>query len=351
MKRWYLTGLILCWLVLGSAVAALGQDEFEKGYFTLKDASGRIICRTAQVVVPGDRYLDSQNRLYEVTRINHMMALVKRVKQPAAKSGSLFTQVRTAMIDLWKAQAANNVKGPIAIYHTHTDEAYQPSEGVSSKKVSGGVVKVGDALATAFEKSGIPVVHSRTSHVPHDSTAYDRSRRTAAQMLKQRPSVLLDVHRDAVPPQEYATKVNNQPACKIQFVVGRQNPNYAVTNDFAKRVKQAVDKKYPGLIKGIFYGKGKYNQDMGSRAMLLECGSNTNRREDAMRGARAFAAATTDVLYGGAANRSVDRGGWRNLFIVLAAVAIGIGFFFLINRRGLDSLLSEFTGDKDKDKG
>ena len=49
---------------------------------------------------------------------------------------------------------------------------------------------------------------------------------------------------------------------KVQIVLGRTNPNLKANEAFAKQVKAVVDKKYPGLIKGIFYGDGKYNQDL-----------------------------------------------------------------------------------------
>ncbi|HYH04815.1 MAG TPA: stage II sporulation protein P, partial [Bacillota bacterium] len=170
------------------------------------------------------------------------------------------------------------------------------------------------------------------------------------------PPVILDIHRDAVPREEYTTQLNNKPAAKIQFVVGRENPNFQANNEFAKQVKKSVDKKYPGLVKGIFYGKGKYNQDLGPRAMLLECGSNTNSEQEAIRGARVFAATAKDALYGGAGNQGTNRGSWRSIFIVMAALAGGIGLFFVLNRRGLGSLAREFGGndnggDQDKDNG
>lgn len=352
MKHWQLSISIFVIMFFSISMAAFGQIELDKQFFVLKDAGGRVICRTAHRVFPGDRYLNSENRLYEVTRISKTVALVKPVKETAAKRKTLFSQAT----GFWKTQTAAKAKGPICIYHTHTDEAYLPTEGTNSKKVRGGIVDVGEAMAKALEEQGIPVVHSKTSHVPHDAMAYDRSRRTAAQFLKQQPQVILDIHRDAVPREEYTTQINNKSTAKIQIVVGRENPNFQANNEFAKQIKAAVDKKYPGLVKGIFYGKGKYNQDLGPSAMLLECGSNTNSKEEAIRGSRVFVAAAKDVLYGGAGSQGVNRSSWRNIFIVMAALAGGIGIFFALNRRGLGSLAREFGGndngdDQDNDNG
>jgi stage II sporulation protein P len=342
MRRFLMIGFMLCGLLMGIAPMAMAQDELDGQFFTLKDSGGKTICRTAHRLVVGDRYLTSANRLYEVTKVDRLVARAKVVP-----SDSLFAQAQTAMAQWWQAQTAPKARGPVCIYHTHTDEAYLPTEGVNSKKVRGGVVDVGTVIAKELEKKGVPVIHSDTSHVPHDSMAYDRSRRTAAQLLKQQPAVILDIHRDAVPRSEYLTKINNRPTARIQLVVGRQNPNFAANNAYAKKLKATVDRQCPGLVKGIYYGKGKYNQDLGPRAMLLECGTNTCSEAEAIRGARIFTAAATNVLYGTAGNYGSNRGSWQSVGWILLVVGGIIGFFLLINRRGLSKIGREFGGDDD----
>ncbi|HYH02150.1 MAG TPA: stage II sporulation protein P, partial [Bacillota bacterium] len=172
MKKLQLSISIFGILLFSVSMAALGQVELDKQFFVLKDAGGKIICRTAHRVVPGDRYLNSENRLYEVIKVSKTVALVKPVKEAAAKRKTLFSQAVSSLTDLWKARTAAKARGPVCIYHTHTDEAYLPTEGVNSKKVRGGIVDVGEAVAKAFEEQGVPVVHSKASHVPHDAMAY-----------------------------------------------------------------------------------------------------------------------------------------------------------------------------------
>jgi stage II sporulation protein P len=342
MKK-FLSLAIIFILILGGAVQVLGETELSDGkYTTMKDPEGRIITRTAHPMVIGDQYLNSNNQLYQVTRIQGSTVIAKLVKSSSSPWNS-FKQLFSGIFGLNNFQAEVRTKGPIGIYHTHSDESYLPSDGTSSREGNGGVFQVGDNLTNGFEAAGIPVVHSKTPHDPHDAMAYDRSRRTAAQLLKKGPICLLDVHRDAVPAQEYTDVVNNRPVTKVQLVVGRQNPNFAANNNFAKQIKAVVDRKYPGFIKGIFYGKGKYNQDLGPRTVLLEFGSNTNSKEAAERGAWIFAAAAKEVVYGNTGNSSVNRGSLRSLFWILAALIGGVGLFLLINKRGLKDI-KEFTG-------
>lgn len=70
--------------------------------------------------------------------------------------------------------------------------------------------------------------------------------------------------------EEYQGNVNGRPLAKTQLVVGRQNPQMNTVNNFAQQLKAIADNKYPGLVKGIFYGKGGYNQDIYPRSILIE---------------------------------------------------------------------------------
>ena len=128
---------------------------------------------------------------------------------------------------------------------------------------------------------GINAIHDDACHDPHDANAYYRSRRTATRLLKQGPVLLVDVHRDSVPPEVYATNVEGTEATKVKLVVGRQNSNMSTNLELAKRLKAHMDQVSPGLSGGIFIGKGNYNQDLTPRCILVEVGAHTNSKEDA----------------------------------------------------------------------
>ncbi len=181
--------------------------------------------------------------------------------------------------------------------------------------------------------------YNKNNHNPHDVNAYNRSRRTAASLLKNGSQVLIDVHRDAVPPNQYQTTVNGQEATKIKLVVGKTNPNSKTNLEFAKQLKAVMDKTKPGLSNGIFMGKGDYNQDLTPRSMLIEVGSHTNPKDDATKGVTALQMFCQPPWRGrgwqlrGSGGQTLQQNSpsaWTTILILLTvAVAAGAGFYLL----------------------
>lgn len=356
MNKRFVSGLSLISMVIFStlflliyvSVPTMAEVERSDGYFTLVDGEGRTICRTAHQVEVGDEYLTADNILYRVEEVDEDTAhvrFVERVKLNSSAS-SLFSRVWRGISRRFSSarefMAQGEKKRPVAIYHTHSDESYIPTEGRSSVKYSGGIFQVGETLARALKERGIPVIQDKTPHDPHDAMAYDRSRRTAVDLLKQNPVAVLDIHRDAVPRGEYTDEVNNTTVSKIQLVVGRQNPNQGANDAFARQLKEAVDRRYPGLVKGIFYGEGKYNQDLAPRLILVEIGTHTNTREEAERGAAIFASAAEEVLaQPQTTNRAVGGGAGRSLGWIIGLLVAGVAIFLLLNG-GLAKIRNEF---------
>ena len=257
------TGKIIIALLLmlfwSFSTIAKAEEEREKGYFIVyEEGTNKKIFSTARILHVGDQYLNDKNNLYEVIKISGDKAYAKfketveierALDLPEAKAMAEAIQDKTIKI------SNVNKEKVIAIYHTHSDESYIPTDGKSSIPYKGGIFKVGSSLKSALEKKGIKVIQSYQAHDPHDSMAYQRSRRTAAELLKNSPDAIIDIHRDGVPAEEYQAQINGQPMTKMQLVVGRQNPQMSNIDNFAKQIKAIADKKYPGLIKGVFTGR------------------------------------------------------------------------------------------------
>jgi len=326
----------------------LGQweNELKEGeYYSFINDEGQVLEYTNRQVYVGDELILEDNNRYKVTEIDEE----KRIAR--CQLVGLETISYKDEWDLVAVSGAGKGKKMVAIYSTHTAESYVPTDGTESKPGKGGIKKVGSTFAEALQKNGVNAEYNDNNHDPHDANAYHRSRKTAAQLLKNSPVALIDVHRDGVPdPNFYKTSVDGESATKIRLVVGRQNPHMSANLDFAKEIKAYFDKNYPGLIKGIYMAKGNYNQDLSPRAILIEVGTHTNSREAAERGVAKFAEGLPKLLGaagagpgGGAAGRTIGKGTASAIIWLILAVVIGGGIFLLISTGSIKGSLSKLS--------
>ena len=248
------------------------------------------ICTPAEV---GDQYISADNRLYEVISVGGETAV-------AEDRG----EVMLPSIDWMEADAVvpvSAVQRRIAIYCTHSDECYEPSDGHYSTTDTGTIYQVAHALAESLADEGVEAVVSDALHHPHDAGAYRRSRQTAVGLIKSGiPDCLIDVHRDGIPdPASYAVKIGGKDASKIRLLVGRGNQNAELNKEFALMIKAVADRVYPGLIKDIYLGKGAFNQDLLPHSILFECGTYTLEKERVLASMPMMADVLTRALYGG----------------------------------------------------
>ncbi len=305
--------------------------ERTDGYFTVVDESSRTLFTTGHMLSIGDEYIDENDNRYTIDRIEGDVASAKLTGKMEA-------------LPVLPILSAAPQSGTVAIYHTHSDESYVPTDGRDSRPGGGGIIKVGSAMANSLEKSGVKAVHDKTLHDPHDAGAYDRSRRTATQLLKQKPLALFDVHRDAGPAEPYLKDVGNAEAAKCMIVIGRTNPKMNANLDFARRLRDAVNSKTSGLIKGIFLGKADFNQDLYDRALLLELGTEKTSREAAERGVGLVASAVPGLLGATSGPGGAGRGTGKAIGWVLGLAVAGAFVYLWIATGSWDEMKAKILG-------
>ncbi|HZJ76244.1 MAG TPA: stage II sporulation protein P [Oscillospiraceae bacterium] len=311
MKKNKLIYILL--LIILTTQFVIADDRYDKkgSYYNIYDIdSNEILFKTAREVVKDDQYLSGDNKMYKIIKANKKdqtayAQFVEDVMLPEIDE-EIFSNIELMLKGgsdmssiLTQAEQDDKSKRKIGIYATHSSESFLPSDGSESVETNGGIFKVAEKLKQGFEDNGIKAVFDKTSHDPHDAGAYKRSRRTALQLIrKQQPAALIDVHRDAVPAEEYITEIKEKPATKVRLVIGRRNQNFKANEDMAKQVKSVADKMYPDLVKDIFYGQGDYNQDLTPRAMLTEVGTYEHMRERSERSANYLSEVVTVALFG-----------------------------------------------------
>ena len=268
-----------------------GLGEVRSGEpFRLLSEDQAVLTVTSRILRRGDLFIDGDDVVHRVVRVRGRTAWSQvSGEDPGALGAAIRAQTLLERI-LGGDEPDEGLD--VAIYFTHNAESYVPSDGTDSIYGRGGIHQVGQTLAGELADLGVEVELSENLHLPHDRGAYRRSRRTATELIGLGPEILLDLHRDAAPPEAYAQKVEGEWMVQVQPVIGTYNPGFQANRQFAQELKTLADRLYPGLFRGILVTQGNYNQDLGPRAILVEVGAHTNTRESAERAMTPFA----DVL-------------------------------------------------------
>lgn len=272
------------------------DDQAGTKYVTVRDVDGNLVLQTGLTVTVNDEYISSDDVHYIITKVNGDQAVARR-KSPDETGLKTSPKSQPAATLYYPNSLILRTSGKkLAIYHTHNDESYILTSGKAAEPPDGDILKVGDVMAEALRSSGFTVVHNQNNHNPHDINAYSRSRRTAVQLLKGTPDAVFDVHRDSAPLKAYLTTINGVETAQVMIVIGRSNPNMNTNLEFARQVKATADQLYPGLMRGIYMGKGSYNQDLYPRALLFEIGCDRGSLTIASHAARFISDVITAVL-------------------------------------------------------
>ena len=351
LRKCALAALLLAFMSAAAEAESAGSWEGE-GVYTMVDQSGQAVMSMAGRIYAGDEYISSDNRLYQVVEVDDAArrAMARCLGEEPAANAEAARAVFAQAEGIGKA----NGEKLIAMYSTHSDESYEKGDGAASLDQGGGIYDVDRALKEELEKLGIQVELDTTTHLPHDAKAYSRSRRTAEELMKLYPDALLDIHRDGIPDEsEYETELNGEETSKVRLLVGRSNPNASANRAFAKQVKAVADEKYEGLVKDIFIGKGDYNQGLYPQALLLEFGTHTTDKQDAIDATKYMADVLNTVLYGDTAKAEgfADGGAGRSILWLLVVITLGGLIYALISTGTLKNLgaklssgASELTG-------
>ena len=200
-----------------------------------------------------------------------------------------------------------DAEGPqVLIVHTHTSEAYTPSEGnrydasdtMRTQDPSFNILRVGDVLASRLEAAGLSVLHDRTvNDYPSYAGAYSRSGAVVEQRLAEYPSIrmVIDLHRDALCSDTVVYKTvaelpDAEPCAQVMFVVGTdslglEHPNWRENLKLAVWLQDAVSRRHPTLLRPIDLVRERYNQHLCPGMMLIEIGSSGNTLPEAIRAA------------------------------------------------------------------
>ncbi len=208
--------------------------------------------------------------------------------------------------------------GPhVLIVHTHGSESYLPQgrESYSLTDVERtedtryNVVRVGDELHEALKEAGISAVHDRNIYdSPSYNGSYTRTLDAIGQNIKKSPSikVVIDVHRDSMTTEKgvkYKTvaEVDGKKVAQMMLVMstgesGLPHPDWAENLKLGVKLQNALESKYPGLMRPINLRKERFNMHATKGSLLVEVGTSANSLAEAIGSARLLGEELAKIL-------------------------------------------------------
>ena len=163
----------------------------------------------------------------------------------------------------------------IYIYNSHQLENYN-NDSLLAYGITPNVLMASYLLKEKLNSSGLATIVEDTNMTEFlslnnwdYSSSYKASRIFLLDKQNTHPTIkyYFDIHRDSVNKKLTTVNINNKSYARILFVVGLEHSNYQENLNAANELNSIIDKKYPGLSRGIYKKEGPgvngiYNQDI-----------------------------------------------------------------------------------------
>ena len=204
------------------------------------------------------------------------------------------------------------VKKPVIyLYNSHQLEEYS-NTNVNIYDASPNVLmasyilkeKLNDLnIATIVEETDITEILRMNSWKYNYS--YQASRMLVQDTISKNETLeyLIDIHRDSIPKNKTTLTVGNKSYAKVLFVIGIDHDNYEDNLLLAQKLSDIINSKQNNLSKGVLKKGGKgnngiYNQDLSSKALLIEIGGPENTIDEVTNTLTVIADSLYDLIKG-----------------------------------------------------
>lgn len=188
----------------------------------------------------------------------------------------------------------------VYIYHTHTYESYDPSDGNTYQSTEKwrtadadyNMIRVGEELKSQLESAGVYVTHDTTAYEPPKlSTAYGRSLEGLRKATAEGYDLYIDLHRDAYSAGNGPNTMEKEgkKVARVLFLVGQgasfdgpEKPDWEKNHRAAKWISDEMNAEISGVSRGVSLKSGRYNQHAATPCILIEMGNNHNTLSEAL---------------------------------------------------------------------
>jgi stage II sporulation protein P len=217
-----------------------------------------------------------------------------------------------------EAPIGKGKENTVFIYQTHSWESFLPyikgAEGEDdafTEDTRVNVVGLGKRLSHNLMNAGIGAMHDKTNMTQelhkrnwktYKSYALSGSIVETSAKKNKDLTYFIDIHRDSARKETTTKVIHGKAYARLYFIVGKENKNYEQNLEFVKELNAMIEKKYPGISRGVFLktkneGDGVYNQDVSNRAILIEIGGVDNHIEELNRTVDAFSEVFIDYYW------------------------------------------------------
>ncbi|WP_130612614.1 stage II sporulation protein P [Cohnella abietis] len=203
-------------------------------------------------------------------------------------------------------------KKVVFVYHSHNRESFYPELKSNMKDPTSNTINVtlvGKRLADQLESLGIGSSHSSKDYPTtvegyNWNYSYKYSLQTVQKALAANKQLqfFFDIHRDSQRRKKTTATIKNKDYAQVYFIIGHRNPNWRENEAFANQIHEQVEKKYPGLSRGVWgktaaNGNGEYNQSVAPDSVLIEIGGVDNTLQECYRTADILAKVIADLYW------------------------------------------------------
>lgn len=286
-----IVAITTCLITLFIVYKYTSSNEVEVFGYMLKSSNGNIKLQTNPIT-------EAKNILGNLTVKNPISILESSFNYKSTKdevivfnndykNDSKIEKVETNYVE---DPSPSNISKPIVyLYNTHQTETYKmensevhniaPNVMIASYTLKENLNNLG--INTIVETSDITSYMNQNGMKHYQS--YDASSVFIKNAISKNPTLqyFIDIHRDGVGHDLSTLVINGDSYAKVLFVVGTDNSNYKLNLEFANKVNDLIDEKYPGLSRGVITKSGEgvngiYNQNINPNMLLMECGGYEN---------------------------------------------------------------------------
>ena len=198
----------------------------------------------------------------------------------------------------------------VFIYHSHNRESWKPElGGKNAESKTKNITLVGKRLASQLEKRGVGALSSSDDYPTKVKDyrwelSYNYSLETVKEAMAGHRDLafFFDIHRDSQSRSYTTATIGGKDYAQVYFIVGHRNPNWRKNEAFATELHEAMEKKLPGISRGVWgktaaNGNGEYNQHVSPESVVVEIGGVDNTLQECYRTADALADVIAELYW------------------------------------------------------